>query len=69
MLIARRREALFVLAAIVGGYLAYEHLYAEWTNIPTWYNLAVAITGIPAVLLGAKLAGRGARSGRPLPAT
>jgi hypothetical protein len=28
MLIARRREALWVLAAIVGAYLGYEHLYA-----------------------------------------
>lgn len=65
MLIARRREALWVLAAIVGAYLFYEHLYAEWTNIPTWYNLAVAITCIPAVLLGGKLAGRRALGGRP----
>jgi hypothetical protein len=69
MFIARRREALWVLGAIVGGYLAYEHLYAEWANIPTWYNLAVAITGIPAVLLGGKLAGRFAQGGRPVPAT
>jgi len=69
MFIARRSEALWVLAAIVGGYLAYEHLYAEWANIPTWYNLAVAITGIPAVLLGGKLAGRSAPSGRPATAT
>src|SRR5215467_2558625 len=34
MLIARRREALWVLAAYIGCYLAYEHLYAEWANIP-----------------------------------
>ena len=69
MLIARRREALWVLAAIVGGYLAYEHLYVEWSNIPAWYNLVVAISGAPAVLLGGKLAGRHARAGRPAPAT
>jgi len=56
MAIARRREAVWVLAAIVGGYLLYEHLYAEWANIPAWYNLAVAITAIPAVLLGGKFA-------------
>src|SRR5262245_49144394 len=55
--VARRREALWVLATLVGLYLCYEHLYAEWANIPTWYNLAVAISGIPAVLLGGWLAG------------
>src|SRR5262252_2528849 len=69
MRIAIRRQALWVLAAIVGGYLAYEHLYAEWTNIPTWYNLAVAITGIPAVLLGGWLASRRLPRGQPAPAT
>src|SRR5215470_3507737 len=56
MAIARRREAVWVLGAIVLGYLAYEHLYAEWSNIPAWYNLAVVITALPAVLLGGKLA-------------
>ena len=60
--IARHREAVWVLAAIVGGYLAFEHLYAEWANIPAWYNLAVAISGIPAVLVGGRLAGRNARA-------
>ena len=68
MAIARRREALWVLAAIVGPYLFYEHLYAEWANIPAWYNVAVAITAIPAVLLGGKLAGRSAQPVRPAPA-
>lgn len=60
MAIARRREAVWVLAAIVVGYLGYEHLYAEWANIPAWYNLAVVIAAVPAVLLGARLAGRSA---------
>jgi len=68
LLIARRREALWVLAALVGGYLAYEHLYVEWTNIPAWYNLAVAISAVPAVLLGGTLAARFARRGPPVPA-
>ena len=62
-------EAVWVLAAIVGGYLLYEHLYAEWANIPAWYNLAVAILGVPAVLLGGELAGRSAHRVRPAPAT
>ena len=69
MAMARRREAVWVLAAIVGGYLLYEHLYAEWANIPAWYNLAVAILGIPAILVGGKLAGRSAHRVQPAPAT
>jgi hypothetical protein len=69
MVIARRREAVWVLAAIVGCYLLYEHLYAEWANIPAWYNLAVAILGVPAVLMGGKLAGRSAHRVQPAPAT
>jgi uncharacterized membrane protein YeaQ/YmgE (transglycosylase-associated protein family) len=56
VVIARRREAGWVLAAVLGAYLAYQHLYAEWSNLPWWYNLAVAIPAAPAVLLGGKLA-------------
>jgi hypothetical protein len=63
-LVARRREALWVLAAIVGGYLIYEHLYAEWFNLPRWYNLTVAIFAIPAVLFGGRLARRSAKGDR-----
>ena len=69
MVIARRREAVWVLAAIVGGYLLYQHLYAEWANIPAWYNLVVALSAIPAVLLGGTLAGRNARAAQHVPAT
>jgi hypothetical protein len=69
MAIARRREAVWVLAAIVGGYLLYEHLYAEWANIPVWYNLVVALSAIPAVLLGGLLAGRSGQRMRSAPAT
>ena|SRR5262245_15250217 len=69
MAVARRREAVWVLAAIVVGYLGYEHLYAEWANIPAWYNLSVVILAVPAVLLGARLAGRPALPARPVAAT
>ncbi len=69
MAIARRREAVWVLAAIVLGYLGYEHLYAEWANIPAWYNLAVVITAVPAVLLGARLASRSIHRTQPATAT
>jgi len=56
VLIAARRQAGWVLAAVIGLYLAYEHLYVEWTNLPWAYNLAVAIPAVPAVLFGAWLA-------------
>ena len=65
MAMARRREAV----PGTGGYLLYEHLYAESADIPAWYNLAVAILGVPAVLLGGELAGRSAHRVRPAPAT
>jgi hypothetical protein len=58
VLIARRREALWILAALIGLYLAFMHLYYEWANLPWWYNLAVAIPAVPAVLLGGRLARR-----------
>ncbi len=57
VVVARRREASWVLAAVIGAYLAYLHLYQEWANLPWWYNLAVAIPAAPAVLLGGRLAG------------
>ena len=63
VLIAARRQAGWVLAAVIGLYLAYEHLYVEWSNLPWAYNLAVAIPAAPAVLFGAWLArGRARRA-------
>src|SRR6185295_12203067 len=62
VLIAARREAGWVLAAIIGIYLAYLHLYVEWSNLPKAYNLAVALPAVPAVLLGAWLARSRARA-------
>lgn len=58
VVIARRREAAWVLAALLGAYMAYMHLYAEWERIPWWYNLVAAIPVVPAVLLGGRLARR-----------
>ncbi len=65
VVIAARRQAGWVLAAVIGLYLAYEHLYVEWSNLPQGYNLAVAIPAAPATLLGAWFARRFARSPRP----
>ncbi len=54
--IAKRREAVWVLAALLGVYLAMLHLLLNWPRFPWWYNLGVVIPAVPAVLLGAQLA-------------
>jgi hypothetical protein len=54
--IAKRREAVWVLAGLLGVYLAVLHLVLNWPRFPWWYNLGVVIPAIPAVLLGARLA-------------
>jgi hypothetical protein len=64
VVIAKRREPAWILAALIGPYLVFMHLYYVWDNFPWWYNLAVALPAVPAVLLGGKLAGR---FGRPRP--
>jgi len=53
---AKRREAAWVLAGLLGIYLAAEHLVFYWPRFPWWYNLGVVIPAVPAVLLGARLA-------------
>jgi hypothetical protein len=57
--IAKRREAVWVLAGLIGIYLAGLHLLLVWPRFPWWYNLGVVIPAVPAVLLGGKLAARG----------
>jgi hypothetical protein len=57
--IAKRREAVWVLAGLIGIYLAGLHLLLFWPRFPWWYNLGVVIPAVPAVLLGGKLAARG----------
>jgi hypothetical protein len=54
--IAKRREAVWVLAGLVGIYLAGLHLVLYWPRFPWWYNLGVVIPAVPAVFLGGKLA-------------
>ena len=54
--IANRREAVWVLAGLLGVYLAALHLILYWPRFPWWYNLGVVIPVVPAVLLGARLA-------------
>jgi len=53
--IARRAEAVWTLAVLVMGYLCFMHLYYAWHALPWWYNLIVAFSSGPAVLLGGKL--------------
>jgi hypothetical protein len=56
--ISRRRGVLWVLAGLLGIYLAAVHLVVDWPRFPWWYNLGVVIPTVPAVLLGARLASR-----------
>jgi hypothetical protein len=59
VLVAKRREAAWVLAALLMLYMSFNHLYYFWERFPWWYNLAVAIPSGPAVLVGGKLASFG----------
>ena len=54
--IGKRRQAVWVLAGLLGVYLAAVHLVFYWPRFPWWYNLGVVIPAVPAVLLGGKLA-------------
>jgi hypothetical protein len=54
--ISRRAGAVWVLAALIGIYLAALHLMLYWPRFPWWYNLGVVIPAVPAVLFGARLA-------------
>jgi hypothetical protein len=56
VVIAQRRGAAWVLAALVMAYLCFMHLYYVWDRLPWWYNLLVAVPSGPAVLLGGRLA-------------
>lgn len=64
--ISKRRVAVWVLAGLVGIYLATLHIILYWVRFPGWYNLGVVITAVPAVLLGAFLAER-SRADRKIP--
>ena len=54
--ISKRRGAVWVLAGLLGIYLAVVHLILYWPRFPWWYNLGVVIPVVPAVLFGARLA-------------
>lgn len=62
--IARRREAVWVLAGLLGICLAVLHLVLYWPRFPWWYNLGVVIPAVPAVLWGARLANSFRSTGR-----
>jgi hypothetical protein len=62
--IAKRREAVWVLAGLVGIYLAVLHLVLLWSRFPWWYNLGAVIPAVPAVLFGGKLANSLRAAGR-----
>jgi hypothetical protein len=53
--IGRSSRAVWVLAVLVMAYLCVMHFYVVWSKIPWWYNLIVALSSGPAVLLGGRL--------------
>jgi hypothetical protein len=57
-IIARRPQAVWILAVLIMGYLCFLHLYYVWREFPGWYNLVVALASGPAVALGGKLNAR-----------
>jgi len=65
--IARRRQVVWVLAGLIGIYLAAVHLGLDWSRFPWWYNLGVVIPAVPAVLWGARLSAAARSSGRSVP--
>jgi hypothetical protein len=54
--ISKHWMAVWVLAGLIGVYLATLHFLLYWSRFPWWYNLGVVITAVPAVLLGARIA-------------
>jgi hypothetical protein len=54
--ISRRGAAIWVLAGLLGIYLVTLHFILYWVRFPWWYNLAVVLSAVPAVMLGARLA-------------
>jgi hypothetical protein len=60
--IARGQRAVWVLAALVMAYLCFMHFYLVWSKIPWWYNVIVALSSGPAVLLGGRWAAVGRRA-------
>ena len=56
MKIARRREAVWVLAGLLLMAIARTHIVLEWPRFPWWYNLWLVFQAVPAVLLGGWLA-------------
>ena len=62
-----KRQVVWVLAGLIGIYLAAVHLGLDWSRFPWWYNLGVVIPAVPAVLLGARLSGGGRSLRRAAP--
>jgi hypothetical protein len=52
--IAKRREAVWVLAGLVAIYLIALHFILYWVRFPWWYNLGVVVPAVPAIFFGAK---------------
>jgi hypothetical protein len=53
------RGAFWILAGLLGLYLASLHFVLMWQKFPWWYNLGVVLPAVPLVLLGRKLGSQG----------
>jgi hypothetical protein len=54
--IARDGSSVSVAAGLMALYAIYVHMLHEWSKFPWWYNLAVVISVVPAILWGARIA-------------
>ncbi len=55
-LVGKRRSAVSTVAIVLVAYFAYNHLWALWDALPTWYNVIVVLLVVPLVLAGGALA-------------
>jgi hypothetical protein len=54
--IAKRHNAAWIVAALMGLYAAYMHYYSLWSVYPSWYNVLVPISIPSLVYVGARCA-------------
>jgi Ca2+/H+ antiporter len=63
-LVAKSRIEVWVAAALLFAYFAYNHFWVVWNVMPDWYNVLVVVLAVPGVLIGSRVAEAiGARRG------
>lgn len=56
--VGRSRRLVWIGAALLFAYFAYNHWWALWGVMPDWYNVLVVLPVVPMVWLGSFFAGR-----------